>query len=122
MLTKVNFFSHFFIDTVKIRYLLEIYGKSPICLQNRFRKFINSTLRWFKFRTKIKFSIFIRLTIHQNHTKMEDAACPKCKSTKYRNPSMKLMVNVCGHALCESCVELLFVKGENIIFIITLFN
>jgi len=43
---------------------------------------------------------------------MEDAACPKCKSTKYRNPSMKLMVNVCGHALCESCVELLFVKGN----------
>lgn len=22
------------------------------------------------------------------------------------------MVNVCGHSLCESCVELLFVKGE----------
>lgn len=43
---------------------------------------------------------------------MDDAACPKCKSTKYRNPSMKLMVNVCGHALCESCVELLFVKGS----------
>ena len=43
---------------------------------------------------------------------MEDAACPKCKSTKYRNPSMKLMVNVCGHGLCESCVELLFVKGK----------
>jgi len=42
---------------------------------------------------------------------MDDAACPKCKSTKYRNPSMKLMVNVCGHGLCESCVELLFVKG-----------
>ena len=44
---------------------------------------------------------------------MEDAACPKCKTTKYRNPSMKLMVNVCGHALCESCVDLLFVKGNN---------
>jgi len=25
---------------------------------------------------------------------------------------MKLMVNVCGHNLCESCVELLFVKGS----------
>jgi len=35
-----------------------------------------------------------------------------CKTTKYRNPSMKLMVNVCGHALCESCVELLFAKGS----------
>jgi hypothetical protein len=39
-----------------------------------------------------------------------DAVCPRCKTTKYRNPTMKLMVNVCGHNLCESCVELLFVK------------
>lgn len=42
---------------------------------------------------------------------MEDIACPRCKTTKYRNPSLKLMVNVCGHALCESCVDLLFLKG-----------
>ena len=41
-----------------------------------------------------------------------DAVCPMCKTTKYRNPSMKLMVNICGHALCESCVELLFAKGS----------
>jgi len=41
-----------------------------------------------------------------------DEACPRCKTTKYRNPNMKLMVNVCGHNLCESCVELLFVKGS----------
>nr|SVE75969.1 EOG090X0BPM [Daphnia hispanica] len=38
--------------------------------------------------------------------------CPKCKTTKYRNPAMILMVNACGHALCESCVELLFAKGS----------
>lgn len=43
---------------------------------------------------------------------MDDQVCPKCKTTKYRNPSLKLMVNVCGHALCESCVELLFIKGK----------
>lgn len=42
---------------------------------------------------------------------MDDQVCPRCKTTKYRNPSLKLMVNVCGHALCESCVELLFLKG-----------
>ncbi|KAL7637477.1 UNVERIFIED_CONTAM: hypothetical protein RMT77_012205 [Armadillidium vulgare] len=36
--------------------------------------------------------------------------CPACKTTKYRNPQMKLMVNVCGHALCDSCVKLLFIK------------
>lgn len=41
-----------------------------------------------------------------------DQVCPKCKTTKYRNPNMKLMVNVCGHNICESCVELLFVKGS----------
>lgn len=43
---------------------------------------------------------------------MEEQACPRCKTTKYRNPSLVLMVNTCGHALCESCVELLFVKGS----------
>lgn len=43
---------------------------------------------------------------------MDDQACPRCKTTKYRNPSLKLMVNVCGHTLCESCVDLLFLKGS----------
>ncbi|XP_005986479.1 CDK-activating kinase assembly factor MAT1 isoform X1 [Latimeria chalumnae] len=43
---------------------------------------------------------------------MEEQSCPRCKTTKYRNPSLKLMVNVCGHTLCESCVELLFVRGS----------
>ncbi|XP_043328172.1 CDK-activating kinase assembly factor MAT1 isoform X1 [Cervus canadensis] len=42
---------------------------------------------------------------------MDDQGCPRCKTTKYRNPSLKLMVNVCGHTLCESCVDLLFVRG-----------
>ena len=39
-----------------------------------------------------------------------DEVCPRCKTTKYRNPQMRLMVNVCGHNICETCVELLFVK------------
>ncbi|XP_063803779.1 CDK-activating kinase assembly factor MAT1 isoform X1 [Pseudophryne corroboree] len=43
---------------------------------------------------------------------MDDLGCPRCKTTKYRNPSLKLMVNVCGHTLCESCVDLLFVRGS----------
>ncbi|XP_043210355.1 CDK-activating kinase assembly factor MAT1-like isoform X2 [Amphibalanus amphitrite] len=42
----------------------------------------------------------------------EDQVCPRCKTSKYRNPSMKLMVNVCGHPLCENCVNLLFAKGS----------
>ncbi|XP_006632387.2 CDK-activating kinase assembly factor MAT1 [Lepisosteus oculatus] len=43
---------------------------------------------------------------------MDDQGCPRCRTTKYRNPSLKLMVNVCGHTLCESCVEMLFVRGS----------
>ena len=38
-------------------------------------------------------------------------------TTLYRNPQMKLLVNVCGHNLCESCVELLFVKGEILLLV-----
>lgn len=44
---------------------------------------------------------------------MDEQGCPRCKTTKYRNPSLKLMVNVCGHSLCESCVDLLFIRGSN---------
>lgn len=43
---------------------------------------------------------------------MDDQGCPKCKTTKYRNPSLKLLVNVCGHSLCEDCVNLLFIRGS----------
>lgn len=42
----------------------------------------------------------------------EDIKCPNCGTTKYRNPQLELMVNVCGHSLCSTCVELLFVKGS----------
>ena len=48
-----------------------------------------------------------------------DQVCPRCKTTKYRNPNMRLMVNVCGHNICETCVELLFVK-VNILHLIIL--
>ncbi|XP_041353675.1 CDK-activating kinase assembly factor MAT1-like [Gigantopelta aegis] len=43
---------------------------------------------------------------------MDEPGCPRCKTTKYSNPSLKLLVNICGHPLCESCVDLLFVKGS----------
>ncbi|XP_057660908.1 CDK-activating kinase assembly factor MAT1 [Diorhabda carinulata] len=43
---------------------------------------------------------------------MDDFTCPRCRTSKFQNPSMKMMVNVCGHGLCESCVDLLFLKGS----------
>ncbi|XP_028398722.1 CDK-activating kinase assembly factor MAT1-like isoform X2 [Dendronephthya gigantea] len=39
-----------------------------------------------------------------------DQQCPKCKTTKYRNPKLKLYVNVCGHKLCQNCVDILFIR------------
>lgn len=49
---------------------------------------------------------------NSNPDEMDNQACPRCKTTRYRNPSLKFLVNVCGHTLCESCMELLFVKGS----------
>lgn len=41
---------------------------------------------------------------------MEELGCPRCRTTKYSKPSLRLMINVCGHALCEACVDQLFVR------------
>ncbi|CAG5098847.1 Oidioi.mRNA.OKI2018_I69.XSR.g16031.t1.cds [Oikopleura dioica] len=43
---------------------------------------------------------------------VRERTCPRCKTTSYRNPSMKLMVNNCGHSLCESCVNLQYARGQ----------
>ncbi|PAA51938.1 hypothetical protein BOX15_Mlig008523g3, partial [Macrostomum lignano] len=43
---------------------------------------------------------------------MDKQKCPECKATKYTNPSLKMMVNACGHALCENCVDILFSRGS----------
>lgn len=43
---------------------------------------------------------------------MDDTICPRCRTSTFQNPSMKMLVNVCGHGLCESCVDLLFLKGS----------
>lgn len=42
---------------------------------------------------------------------MDDIRCPNCGTTKYANANMKMLVNVCGHSLCENCVDNLFIKG-----------
>ncbi len=43
---------------------------------------------------------------------MDDQICPRCKTSKFGNPSLKLLVNVCGHPLCDSCVDILFNRGS----------
>eukprot|EP00058_Branchiostoma_floridae_P024739 XP_002610229.1 hypothetical protein BRAFLDRAFT_130762 [Branchiostoma floridae] len=50
--------------------------------------------------------------VQRTAVNMDEAICPRCKTTKYRNPSMVLMVNTCGHTLCENCVETLFARGS----------
>lgn len=42
----------------------------------------------------------------------DDIECPRCKTTKYRNPQLKLLVNICGHPLCEKCIDLMFANGS----------
>ncbi|XP_065662374.1 CDK-activating kinase assembly factor MAT1 isoform X2 [Hydra vulgaris] len=41
---------------------------------------------------------------------MDEQTCPRCKTTSYRNKSLKLLVNVCGHKLCQTCVDVLFTR------------
>lgn len=41
---------------------------------------------------------------------MSEQECPRCKTTSYRNPNLKLLVNICGHKLCQTCVDVLFTR------------
>ena len=41
---------------------------------------------------------------------MAEQECPRCRTTSYRNPNLKLLVNVCGHKLCQTCVDVLFTR------------
>ena len=41
---------------------------------------------------------------------MEDQ-CPVCKSDKYLNPKLRLLVSACYHKMCESCIDRLFTLG-----------
>ncbi|CAF0750264.1 unnamed protein product [Brachionus calyciflorus] len=44
----------------------------------------------------------------------ETETCPNCKTSKYNKPNMKLMINICAHVLCETCVEQLFFRGSGL--------
>lgn len=37
-----------------------------------------------------------------------EKVCPRCQSSSYLVPGLKLLVNSCGHRLCESCVNVVF--------------
>lgn len=42
----------------------------------------------------------------------EEECCPVCKSDRYLNPKMQLMVSPCYHKLCDGCVSRLFSGGS----------
>lgn len=39
---------------------------------------------------------------------MDEFSCPKCGTSKYSKPSLKLFVNECGHSLCDKCLDTIF--------------
>ena len=41
-----------------------------------------------------------------------EEVCPRCRTSNYQNKSLKLLVNECGHDLCDKCVEHLFIRGS----------
>ncbi|KIK63693.1 hypothetical protein GYMLUDRAFT_40757 [Collybiopsis luxurians FD-317 M1] len=40
-----------------------------------------------------------------------DDQCPVCKSDRYLNPKLRLLVSTCYHKMCESCIDRLFTLG-----------
>ena|ERR1700761_9484408 len=51
-------------------------------------------------------------TVHLTRTvKAEDDQCPVCKSDRYLNPKLRLLVSSCYHKMCESCIDRLFTLG-----------
>ncbi|KAI6242871.1 Importin N-terminal domain-containing protein [Aphelenchoides fujianensis] len=40
-------------------------------------------------------------------------SCPKCKSNEYNNRQLVMMINECGHPLCQNCVENIFARNSN---------
>ncbi|KAI9103229.1 CDK-activating kinase assembly factor MAT1-domain-containing protein [Phlyctochytrium arcticum] len=42
---------------------------------------------------------------------IEADTCPVCKSDRYLNPTMKLLVSPCFHKMCETCINRIFLQG-----------
>ncbi|XP_050419642.1 CDK-activating kinase assembly factor MAT1 [Adelges cooleyi] len=43
---------------------------------------------------------------------MEELACVRCMSSKFRNPNLVFSYNICGHSMCSNCIEVAFIKGS----------
>ncbi|XP_050539449.1 CDK-activating kinase assembly factor MAT1 [Daktulosphaira vitifoliae] len=43
---------------------------------------------------------------------MEELACVRCMSSKFRNPNLVFNFNICGHSMCANCIEVAFIKGS----------
>ena len=50
---------------------------------------------------------------HKEEVEEVEEMCPVCKSTKYLNPKLTLLVSPCYHWLCETCIERLFRHGSS---------
>lgn len=40
-----------------------------------------------------------------------DDKCPQCKTDRYLNPRLRLLVSPCYHKMCESCIDRIFSLG-----------
>ncbi|KAB5594851.1 RNA polymerase II transcription factor B subunit 3 [Ceratobasidium theobromae] len=43
--------------------------------------------------------------------KSDDDVCPLCRSDRFLNPKLRLLVSTCYHRMCESCIDRLFTLG-----------
>ena len=39
-----------------------------------------------------------------------EQVCPQCNMSSYQKPLMKLMINECGHKMCENCMNTIFIR------------
>jgi len=49
--------------------------------------------------------------VQQAIPSFDNVVCPICKSQKYLNPNMKILVSPCFHKMCESCINRLYTHG-----------
>ncbi|KAH7342073.1 CDK-activating kinase assembly factor MAT1-domain-containing protein [Rhizoctonia solani] len=43
--------------------------------------------------------------------KSDEDVCPLCRSDRFLNPKLRLLVSTCYHRMCESCIDRLFTLG-----------